>query len=258
MNKKIFSVTAGNRVFETALLVFDKDGLLFSAQQFWKVLADMRNREFRKFMKEETIRKINRICGVTLSETGEAFATDPSGILALVSQPQEEAICAAVFMETEQISWTDAVSLIRPAFQRANDALDYPASLTPNPGFPDIFFRAQKTGIPIAIATQDTCARTLSALRKYGAENTVSRIVSPETVRAAKPAPDMLLFLADQFGVQPAELLMIGDSFTDTEMAKNAGAKSIGIPQDDRMKEMMKQSADVIVGSLEDIRFTSP
>lgn len=45
----------------------------------------------------------------------------------------------------------------------------------------------------------------------------------------SKPHPQMLSEIIDFCGVQPAETLMIGDTEFDLQMAKSAGAESVGI-----------------------------
>ncbi|EGZ44190.1 HAD-IA family hydrolase [Neisseria wadsworthii] len=44
-----------------------------------------------------------------------------------------------------------------------------------------------------------------------------------------KPAPDMLLEICDELGVQPEEALLVGDTLYDLEMAANAKIRAIGI-----------------------------
>ena len=49
-------------------------------------------------------------------------------------------------------------------------------------------------------------------------------------------------------------IAMVGDSIVDVEMAKNAGAIGIGIPEHEEMKQKMCGIASEIVDSLEDIK----
>jgi len=46
---------------------------------------------------------------------------------------------------------------------------------------------------------------------------------------ASKPHPMMLLELMREFGVEPERTLMIGDTTHDLELARNAGAASVGV-----------------------------
>jgi len=48
---------------------------------------------------------------------------------------------------------------------------------------------------------------------------------------------------------------MVGDSFVDVAMAKNAGAMGIGVPENDEMAARMEASADIIVSGLDKIKF---
>jgi phosphoglycolate phosphatase len=44
-----------------------------------------------------------------------------------------------------------------------------------------------------------------------------------------KPHPAMLLELADEFGVAPARVLMVGDTTHDLQMAAAARAEAVGV-----------------------------
>ena len=44
-----------------------------------------------------------------------------------------------------------------------------------------------------------------------------------------KPNPAMLLELADETGVEPDRMVMVGDAIHDMQMAANAGASAVGV-----------------------------
>lgn len=46
---------------------------------------------------------------------------------------------------------------------------------------------------------------------------------------ASKPAPDMVLGLCDELGVLPQEVLVVGDTVYDLEMAAHAKASAVGV-----------------------------
>jgi phosphoglycolate phosphatase len=46
---------------------------------------------------------------------------------------------------------------------------------------------------------------------------------------SSKPAPDMLLEIMEELGVEPAQTLMIGDTTHDLQMARNAGVGALGV-----------------------------
>ena len=78
-------------------------------------------------------------------------------------------------------------------------------------------------------------------------------IVVPEMVEHGKPAPDMLLYISEAAGVPAERIAMIGDSYVDVKMAKNAGAFGIGVPETEEMRETMLSYTTAVVNSLNDI-----
>lgn len=45
-----------------------------------------------------------------------------------------------------------------------------------------------------------------------------------------KPKPKLVFDAAREWGIDPAEIVVVGDKQSDVEVARNAGARSIGIP----------------------------
>lgn len=67
-----------------------------------------------------------------------------------------------------------------------------------------------------------------------------------------KPDPAMLLFLIDQLQVSTSQVLMIGDSKTDMQMAMNAGVSAIGVAYGVGKKQEL--SAYPNIGLIDDIK----
>ena len=64
----------------------------------------------------------------------------------------------------------------------------------------------------------------------------------------------MLLHVAAHFGVHVNDLVMVGDSLVDVEMANNAGAVGIAVPPSERIRDF---HAELVVPSLDDIYISS-
>lgn len=248
-------VCVGERRYPAELLVFDKDGLLFQSQPFWCALASARLAAMRPAFSEATVQAWLRLIGVRCNENGVPVFIDPAGILALAPQAEEEAVLAAVIIEQTGGAWSEVRARVHDAFTTADETLNLSVALQPQPGFPEIFHRAHRAGLPLGVATSDTTARVRDSLSRFGADGFLSFIVTPEDVASAKPAPDMLARIARDRGVSPGRIVMIGDSFVDTEMARAAGAIGIGVPETREMSLRMQNSASAIANTLDDIRF---
>ena len=80
-------------------------------------------------------------------------------------------------------------------------------------------------------------------------------ILTPADVDHGKPAPDMLLRSAERLGMSPEDIIMVGDSYVDMEMAARAGSSFIGVPETDEMRLRMASQDAVIAEDLDEIVF---
>jgi phosphoglycolate phosphatase len=96
------------------------------------------------------------------------------------------------------------------------------------PGIAELLAEQREQGLPLGVATGKSrrgLARAFEATG-LGALFAASRCAD-ETY--PKPHPAMLLELADELGVLPQRILMIGDTSHDLEMANAAGTGAIGV-----------------------------
>ena len=70
-----------------------------------------------------------------------------------------------------------------------------------------------------------------------------------------KPAPDGALAIAERFGVDPNEVILVGDSDVDMKLAANAGMHPVGVSWGYRPASMLEAlGAEAIVTSLDDLK----
>jgi HAD superfamily hydrolase (TIGR01509 family) len=106
------------------------------------------------------------------------------------------------------------------AFARLN------AAPRPLPGAAELLEALDRNDIPWAIATssrREQVGTSVAALRL----DAPLTIVDGETVRTAKPAPDLLLAAAGALRVDARDCWSIGDSIWDIQAAKSAGMAAI-------------------------------
>lgn len=103
-----------------------------------------------------------------------------------------------------------------------------PTELCLIPGVREFIDRLQKANIDIAVATNKGQHALQRALQVTGLENTFKVTRSAGQV-PAKPCPQMLEEIMATFGKDAATTLMIGDSVTDIDMARNIQVAAIGV-----------------------------
>ena len=87
-----------------------------------------------------------------------------------------------------------------------------------------------ESGFGLACLTNKSKEFTYPILSKLGVEGWFQYIICGDSLAARKPDPLPLLTLADRFGVKTDQVLMIGDSKTDVDCARNAGSPVFCVP----------------------------
>ena len=232
-----FSIKANGHTYEADLLVFDKDGLMFEAQQFWIELADSRLRALCKHCTVEQQYAWAKLMGVTAKTTDEGKVVttyvNPTGILAMV--------------------WHAARNLAKEIFEISDADFSLKRAIKAQPGYEALMKRINDLGIPYGVATSDTVERTRDSMKLYNCWDNVRFVVTSADVPLGKPNPDMLLYISELEHLPTDRMVMIGDSYVDVAMAKAAGSIGIGVTVFDEMKEKMKPYATEILDSLEGI-----
>lgn len=119
----------------------------------------------------------------------------------------------------------------------------------------DLFGRLQERKIKIAIATADDRAPTEAMLASFGVADYLSAIVCADDGIPSKPQPDMVLTLCERMNVDPAKVIVIGDTTSDLKMARAAGAGlCVGALSGVSKSADLIHYADALVNSIDDLR----
>ena len=248
-------VYAGGRSFPAAAFVFDKDGLLFESKQFWIALSEERMNQIRKLGSDRLVMAWAECFGVKTEDGIHVSDVDPTGILAVASPGEEITATAALIVQELKLRWTEARDHANEIFRSADEELELRKALRPRPGFPGIMERLRACGIPYGVATSDTTERALESFRIFDNPDALSFVICPRDVKRGKPHPDMLEEVSRRLNVPLDQLVMVGDSYVDVEMARRAGSIGIGIPETEQMRRQMQEMGVIVLDSLNQIRF---
>jgi HAD superfamily hydrolase (TIGR01509 family) len=97
----------------------------------------------------------------------------------------------------------------------------------------------RRIGVPIGILTRNRRANVIAVAEKHGLE--FDAIVDRED-GPVKPDAFGVLRLCEQFGVKPAETLVVGDYLFDLLCAKSAGAVAVLLNNHDRAHEFAEHA----------------
>ena len=108
-------------------------------------------------------------------------------------------------------------------------------------------------GMPLACVTNKSARFTLPLLEQVGLSRYFQQIVSGDTLARKKPDPAPLLHACEVFGIEPGEMLMIGDSMNDAQAARAAGCPVFCVPYGyNEGHDVRALDTDAVVESLEE------
>lgn len=123
----------------------------------------------------------------------------------------------------------------------------------PYDGIPQLLTALRKHGIKVAVLSNKIDSASQQLIEYFFPGKT--DVVFGEHVGVPrKPDPTSCRMVIQQLGVQPEQVLYVGDSGTDMQTAKNAGLYAVGVTWGFRSKEvLLKYGADVLVHRPEQI-----
>lgn len=114
------------------------------------------------------------------------------------------------------------------------------------PGAREFIERVHAANITIAVATNKGQQSLQRALQATGLDELFQITRSAGQV-PAKPCPQMLEEIMEESGVRASSTLMIGDSVTDMEMAKNINVDAVGVDFYHQQRDALKTAGALAV-----------
>ena len=101
--------------------------------------------------------------------------------------------------------------------------------LRPFPGIPELLEVLQSRGVAMGIVTSKRRIPILRQAARFGWEHTFSPIITPDEVTHGKPHPESMELLQTLTGLAAQDILMVGDTPFDLDMARAAGVPSLAV-----------------------------
>ncbi|MDX2243264.1 MAG: HAD family hydrolase [Leptolyngbyaceae cyanobacterium bins.302] len=197
-------------------VIFDKDGTLADSQRFLRNLGQKRAR-----LLDAQVPGVE--APLLLAFGLEQDRLNPAGLLAVGTREENEIAAAAYIAETGR-DWIEALAMARSAFTEADLLFQRKADETPLfAGMVDLLTRLAKANIQIGIISSDSPANVQDFVKRYELEALIAVAIGSEP-GLSKPDPALLHKACETFGICPQATLIIGDSPSDIELARSAGA----------------------------------
>jgi phosphoglycolate phosphatase len=149
-----------------------------------------------------------------------------------------------------QIPASDLTARALPAFERCYAEVNGRHSEL-YPGVSDGLRALRDKGLPLACVTNKSGRFTAPLLDHLRLAGYFEQVVAGDTLPQKKPDPAQLLHACRGFGVDPSDMLVIGDSGNDAQAARAAGCPVFCVPYGYNEGHDVRQlNVDAIVASL--------
>jgi len=248
------TVIFGKRLFETELIIFDKDGTLTDFKKTWIPILEKRIEIILKMVRIELPEKEirNRIYA-TFGINGQSI--DPYGPFPY-TPPWEDEIIFATVLYKMGVPWQKGKAAARCSFKKAEKELDRGKYTELYQGVQGILKNLKANGILISLATADLTDIANDVLKHTGVDDLFDYVIGADMVDIDKPNPEMVNKILGALKVDKKKAVLVGDSIADMEMGKNAGlGLVVGVTEAGvAVKKVLEKDADVVISSVREIR----
>jgi len=194
-------------------VIFDKDGTLFDFRASWGAWA------------QRLLAMLAAESGRTEAELGAAIGYDPvtrafvPDSVVIAGTPTEIARdLAAVLPGTRAVVLEERLNRLAEG-----------APMLPAVDLATVLGALRARGLRIGLATNDNEEAARAHLAAHGITELFDYIAGYDSGHGPKPGPGMCAAFARQHGLDPARVVMVGDSRHDLEAGRTAGMRTVAV-----------------------------
>jgi phosphoglycolate phosphatase len=241
-------IVAEESLNDIELVIFDKDGTLFDLHKYWSFVIKERAKYFASFFTNHEVNSVfSMLIGVMgLIENDRISKIGPIGI-----KPRDyiiDLVYSALKIKSPNFSMKD----VEYGFELIDSIIDnnFGKVIKKLPGVDEIISALKERGCLIVVATTDIEQRAITAFEYAKMLDYFDYIVGSDQVLHSKPDSEMVDVILDKFNyINRDNVVLIGDSISDLEMAKNANINFIGVTTGANSDEFIRNS-EFLVESL--------
>ena len=234
------------------MVIFDKDGTLIDVHHYWCSMIEFRAKFFIDSLRDEDIDK-NALYNDLVDSMGidlvlkkmkpegpvgikpRTFIIDvANNVLAKYTSSYTKEKVADEFNKVDEYSKSKLKEIVKPLV-----------------GVKELLKNLKNANILSSIATTDLSTRATLAMHDLELEEFFCDIAGADLVKNAKPSSDLVEYLINRHNLSVADVVVVGDSMADLNMAKNAKCKFIGVKSGLFTEEFINNSENVIDNLLE-------
>lgn len=228
-------------------IIFDKDGTLLDFDSFWVTVS----RKAVTDILTELGRTDIPVCEFLTAFGVHDGVTDIDGVLRKGTYEQLGRIMHGILAGHGcRISCDEAVKLAIDAYNANADAGDIKPTC---PNLAEVLTALKQQNKKLAVVTTDNEKITRKCLKKLGIEDLFDKIYTDDGKMPTKPDPCCAMDFSSFTGVEKECMIMVGDTMTDVNFARNSGIAVVGIAKTLKNRALLAPHADAVVSEISEL-----
>ncbi len=129
----------------------------------------------------------------------------------------------------------------------------YPTMLDLKPGAREIVESLHARGLKLAVATSTRTIQAHEKFDRFGLTPYFDVLTCGDELNRSKPEPDIFLLAASRLGVDPADCVVVEDSFNGVRAGHAADMHTVMVPDINNPTKEIAELAEAVVPSLSDV-----
>ncbi|OAB40756.1 HAD family hydrolase [Paenibacillus antarcticus] len=223
------TLQAGQYNVPCEAILFDKDGTLFQFMMLWgkwaeSVLTGMEKRLM--LLGKDFTGSIAQVLGTQHDPQGQVCGYDLQGPLAMATIEETHGILAWQ-LYAAGIPWNEALAQAIEICKDAMLDIRQKKPIVLMNGLLHFLQECKGASIRLGVVTSDETSSTVEQLNWAGISQYFEVIIGRDQVSLGKPHPEMVERASLALGIESQNIVVIGDTNADMQMAKRAGVKLV-------------------------------
>lgn len=226
------------------IIVFDKDGTLIDFDAFWVSVSVAAVKDVLKKLNKQEV-DINKILNAFGVKGG---MTDIDGILC---KGTYEELGLAMYDVLKEYGCNESAETVVDMLINAYTNNAESGEVVPTcKDLQEVLLKLKSEGRRLVVVTTDNYEITYRCLEALGIKELFDRVFADDGKTPVKPNPDCILEYLAAEGIPADRAVMVGDTMTDINFARNAGMNVISVGADEKGRQRLAPFADVVVSGV--------